>query len=64
MTIKETRFADVIAELASGEAWGSMDITEPDAGSDMAAMRSVGEEDENGDWFVTGNKIFITSGHG
>ncbi|MBD88917.1 MAG: hypothetical protein CL940_01080 [Deltaproteobacteria bacterium] len=64
MTITETRFAAEIQELATGAAWGSMDITEPDAGSDMAAMRTVGEQDENGDWVVTGNKIFITSGHG
>ena len=41
-----------------------MDITEPDAGSDMAALRAVGEQDEHGNWFVTGQKIFITSGHG
>jgi alkylation response protein AidB-like acyl-CoA dehydrogenase len=47
-----------------GEAWGCMDITEPDAGSDMAALRSVGEQDADGNWYVTGEKIFITSGHG
>jgi alkylation response protein AidB-like acyl-CoA dehydrogenase len=41
-----------------------MDITEPDAGSDMAALRTVGEQDAAGNWFVTGQKIFITSGHG
>ena len=41
-----------------------MDITEPDAGSDMAALRTVGEQDADGNWFVTGQKIFITSGHG
>jgi len=40
-----------------------MDITEPGAGSDMAAMRTRGEQDEDGNWVVTGNKIFITSGH-
>jgi len=62
--ISDTRFAEAIAEMAAGDAWGSMDITEPDAGSDMAALRSVGEQDEDGNWFVTGTKIFITSGHG
>ena len=31
-----TRFADEIGEIARGEAWGCMDITEPNAGSDMA----------------------------
>jgi hypothetical protein len=43
---------------------GRMDITEPDAGSDMAALRDRREQDEHGNWFVTGQKIFITSGHG
>jgi alkylation response protein AidB-like acyl-CoA dehydrogenase len=62
-TIVKTRFAREIAEVAAGEAWGSMDITEPDAGSDMAALRTVAEE-EGGRWFLTGQKIFITSGHG
>jgi hypothetical protein len=62
--ITKTRFADYIDEIAEGKAWGCMDITEPDAGSDMAALRSVGEQDADGNWFVTGQKIFITSGHG
>jgi alkylation response protein AidB-like acyl-CoA dehydrogenase len=62
--VASTRFPDEIAEIASGEAWGCMDITEPNAGSDMAALRTRAEQDERGDWFVTGQKIFITSGHG
>ncbi|AKF05088.1 acyl-CoA dehydrogenase family protein [Sandaracinus amylolyticus] len=62
--IQKTRFENVIREIARGESWGCMDITEPDAGSDMAQLRAVGEQDEKGDWFVTGQKIFITSGHG
>ncbi|MDP8222051.1 MAG: acyl-CoA dehydrogenase family protein [Candidatus Lernaella stagnicola] len=61
--ISKTRFADAITEIISGEAWGSMDITEPGAGSDMAALRTKGEQDEDGNWLVTGEKIFITSGH-
>ncbi len=63
-TIKSTRFSDYIEEIRRGDAWGCMDITEPDAGSDMARLKAFGEQDDNGDWFVTGNKIFITSGHG
>ncbi|MCX4246944.1 acyl-CoA dehydrogenase family protein [Paraliomyxa miuraensis] len=62
--IVETRFAEEIEEILSGRAWGCMDITEPDAGSDMARLRTVGEQDADGNWFVTGQKIFITSGHG
>ena len=62
--IVSTRFADAIAEIVAGDAWGCMDITEPDAGSDMAALRAVGEQDKQGNWFVSGEKTFITSGHG
>ncbi len=62
--ITSTRFADAIDEIRRGEAWGSMDITEPDAGSDMGSIRCTGEVNDDGDWFVSGSKIFITSGHG
>jgi alkylation response protein AidB-like acyl-CoA dehydrogenase len=62
--IVQTRFADFIEEIRRGDAWGCMDITEPDAGSDMARLKTVGEEDADGNWYVTGQKIFITSGHG
>lgn len=61
--ISETRFAAQLQDIASGAAWGAMDITEPDAGSDMAMLRARGEQDDDGNWFVTGQKIFITSGH-
>lgn len=62
--ILETRFAKYIDDIVQGKAWGCMDITEPDAGSDMANLRAVGEQDEDGNWYVSGEKIFITSGHG
>jgi alkylation response protein AidB-like acyl-CoA dehydrogenase len=62
--VTKTRFGEFLQEIGRGDAWGTMCITEPDAGSDMAALRTVGEQDEHGNWFVTGQKIFITSGHG
>ena len=62
--VLNTRWAEFIREIASGRAWGSMDITEPDAGSDMAALRTRAEQDSSGRWSVSGQKIFITSGHG
>jgi len=62
--IVSTRWEKEIAEIAAGKAWGCMDITEPDAGSDMAALRARGTLGEDGVWRVTGEKIFITSGHG
>ncbi len=62
--IARTRFQKAIEEISSGAAWGCMDITEPNAGSDMAALRAKGEQAPDGSWTVTGQKIFITSGHG
>jgi hypothetical protein len=62
--IVKTRFAKELSEIISGKAWGCMDITEPDAGSDMARLRTKAELGEDGVWRVTGQKIFITSGHG
>ena len=61
--ITETRFRDMIDEIATGQAWGAMDITEPHAGSDMAALRTKAELGDDGVWYLTGTKIFITSGH-
>src|SRR6266540_2132389 len=62
--VMHTRWPREMADIASGRAWGSMDITEPDAGSDMAALRTVGTQDAGGGWRVKGQKIFITSDHG
>jgi alkylation response protein AidB-like acyl-CoA dehydrogenase len=47
--------------LCSGEALGSLCVTEPDAGSDVAAMRTTARRD--GDAYVlSGGKTFITTG--
>ncbi len=58
-----TRFDDVIRQIAAGDAFGCMVLTEPGAGSDLAAIRTKAVE-RDGKWYVTGEKIFITSGHG
>ena len=64
LTLTKTRWHEEIREIARGEAWGCMDITEPSAGSDMGAIKAFAEQDADGRWYVTGQKIFITSGHG
>jgi hypothetical protein len=63
LALDDTRFRKEIEEIVAGKAWASMDLTEPDAGSDLARVRTRAEQDEDGNWFVTGQKIFITSGH-
>ena len=62
--IVHTRFEPEIHEIMAGNAWGSMDITESDAGSDMGAIRARARQDADGQWRIDGEKIFITSGHG
>jgi alkylation response protein AidB-like acyl-CoA dehydrogenase len=50
-----------IPRLCSGEIYGSLAITEPDAGSDVASMRTTAVLD--GDhYLINGSKTFITSG--
>ncbi len=50
-----------IPALCSGAAYGSLAVTEPDAGSDVASMRTVAERHGDG-WVVNGTKTFITTG--
>jgi acyl-CoA dehydrogenase len=46
-----------------GGKWAAMAITEPEAGSDSAAIRTTAELDEKtGEYVLNGEKIFVTSG--
>jgi butyryl-CoA dehydrogenase len=47
--------------LASGEKLGAYCLTEPDSGSDAAAMRTTGVRDGDG-YVLTGTKVFVTNG--
>jgi hypothetical protein len=50
-----------LPRFASGELQGCMDLTEPQAGSDLGAIATRVTE-ENGRFFLDGSKIFITNG--
>jgi acyl-CoA dehydrogenase len=53
-----------LAKAISGELVTAVAVTEPDAGSDVAAMRTRARRD-GGDWVLDGTKMFITNGvHG
>jgi alkylation response protein AidB-like acyl-CoA dehydrogenase len=58
----ERQRARYLPRLVSGEWTGTMILTEPDAGSDVGALRTRAVEAEDGTWRVTGTKIFITWG--
>jgi acyl-CoA dehydrogenase len=51
-----------LAKLVSGEFTGTMNLTEPQAGSDLAALRSKAEPAGDGTYRITGQKIYITYG--
>lgn len=54
----------IIPRIASGEWSGNMALTEPDAGSDLAAIRTYGEKQSDGSWRLYGSKRFISNGCG
>ena len=52
-----------LAKLMVEKHWGAtMQLTEPDAGSDVGAGRSKAVQQADGSWHITGTKRFITSG--
>ena len=54
--------ATYLEKLISGEWTGSMNLTEPQAGSDLALVRTKAEPQPDGTYKVFGTKIFITYG--
>jgi hypothetical protein len=53
-----------IPGFCTGEFTGAMALTEPDAGSDLQAVKLQAYQDEKGQWFLKGVKRFITNGNG
>jgi len=51
-----------LPKLISGEWSGTMNLTEPQAGSDVGALRTKAEANGDGSYAVTGQKIFISWG--
>src|SRR3569833_801429 len=56
--LKET----FVKRLASGEWTGTMNLTEPQAGSDHTALKTRAEPQADGTYRIFGQKIFITYG--
>jgi acyl-CoA dehydrogenase len=51
-----------LPKLVSGEWMGTMQLTEPQAGSDVGALRTKAERAGDGSYRIVGTKIFITYG--
>ncbi len=55
---------EYLPRFSRGELTGAMVLTEPDAGSDLQAVRLKAIQDDDGRWYLRGVKRFITNGCG
>jgi len=51
-----------LPRLVSGEWTGTMNLTEPQSGSDLASITTLAIPDGDGGWSISGQKIYITWG--
>ena len=51
-----------LTPLASGKLLGCFALSEPEAGSDAAAQKTVAEKQADGSWLINGTKNWITNG--
>ncbi len=58
----DTLKATYLPKMITGEWSGTMNLTEPDAGSDLAAVRTKAEPQPDGTFRISGTKIFISFG--
>ncbi|MCC5969619.1 MAG: acyl-CoA dehydrogenase [Pararhodobacter sp.] len=58
----DTLKALYLPRLTSGEWTGTMNLTEPQAGSDVGALRTRATPNDDGTYAITGQKIYITWG--
>jgi 3-(methylthio)propanoyl-CoA dehydrogenase len=54
--------ATYLDKMVTGEWTGTMNLTEPQAGSDLGVVRAKAIPADDGSWKITGQKIFITFG--
>ncbi|GAB5378416.1 MAG: acyl-CoA dehydrogenase [Acuticoccus sp.] len=54
--------ATYLAKLTSGEWTGTMNLTEPQSGSDLSGLKTRAEPQDDGTYRLFGQKIFITYG--
>ncbi len=62
---QRSKFMSAFREEGGHPIWGAMAITEPNAGSDSAAIETTADFDEaTGEYVLNGTKIFCTAGEG
>lgn len=59
----EEQKQEFVPKFTTGEHTGAMALTEPDAGSDLQAVKLTAYQNDEGKWFLRGVKRFITNGN-
>jgi alkylation response protein AidB-like acyl-CoA dehydrogenase len=52
----------LLPKMATGEIRGAFSMSEPECGSDVAAIKSRATRDESGDYILNGQKMWLTNG--
>ena len=52
---------EVLSAMRRGERTGGFALTEPEAGSDVASMRTTARRERDGAWVLDGEKVFISN---
>ncbi len=59
----EDQRATYLPRIASGEWFFALGMSEPDAGSDLASVRTTAHRDGRGGWVLNGTKVWTTYAH-
>jgi hypothetical protein len=59
----EAQREEFLPDFCKGKTTGAMVLTEPDAGSDLQAVKLQAYQNDEGKWFLKGCKRFITNGN-
>jgi alkylation response protein AidB-like acyl-CoA dehydrogenase len=59
----EQQKREILPAMAAGTSFAAIGMSEPQAGSDLAAVITRAEQDSNGDWIMNGRKIWSTGAH-
>ena len=58
----EEQKARILPKVCSGEWVGCMAMSEPGYGTDVLAMQTTAQQNEDGNWVINGRKMWITNG--
>ncbi|MFI6215800.1 acyl-CoA dehydrogenase family protein [Nocardia vulneris] len=59
----EAQKSQFLPGILSGDIHFAIGYSEPEAGTDLASLRTAAVRDDSGDWIVNGQKIFTTGAH-